>query len=277
MGLLDAVGGLAQGIVDAFLQTGSGMVIGFVEPMLEVAKVLMTANIDPFSLIDYWIVMVTVISAFYVIAFLLVGYKFLFGAYDAVQRAEAKEWAKNAVLIVITVNASLLLYSLMLNISSGIASFLWSADFESLFIVDSLSTLDFIWLNFFTIAVALAVITLVIRHIVIIFGVMIFPVALFMNFIGPLKPYGSALINLLGGAAFMNILDIIILIAIQLFWIQFNYLDIMNILAPTIGFLFVALANILLILFVIFKALIPASRVVLDILGVKSAFGALVG
>jgi len=215
----------------------------------------MTANIDPYSFESYWLIIITVISSLYVIMFLLVGFKFLFGSYDAQQRSEAKEWAKKAVLVVISVNASLLIYSLALNLSSVIAGALWSEEFEALFMVENLGVLDFLWLAFFSIAVLLAVITLVIRHIYLIVGVMLFPIGLFLNYIDPVKTYGSAILNTLGGAAFMNVLDVIVLIAVQLFWTEFNYLGIMNIMAPALGFLFIAIANTALFVLCLLKAL----------------------
>jgi len=50
-------------------------------------------------------------------------------------------------------------------------------------------------------------------------------------------------------------LDVIVLIAVQLFWTEFNYLGIMNIMAPALGFLFIAIANTALFVLCLLKAL----------------------
>ncbi len=255
MGLWDAIIDLPGGIADAMLNSLNGMLVSFIEPMLEVAKALITINIDPFHFQDLWFTIISIISAFYLLLFLIVGFKFLYGSYDAVQRKEAKEWFKKAVILIIAVNASLLLYALILNLSSGIALTLWSSEFESLFIIENLNALDFLWLGTFGLFLFLAVITLVLRQIVLIAGVMLFPIGIFLYFIPPLKTYGSVITNILGVAIFMNVADVIILIAIQLFWTEFAYLPFINLLAPSLGFLFVALVNIGLIFVAVQKAL----------------------
>lgn len=277
MGLWDSITTLPQDTAQAFVNVLEGMIVSFIEPMLEIVKVLFTVNIDPLVFTDYWLLIVSVISAFYIILFLLVGFKFLFGSYDAKQRAEAKEWAKKAVLLVLTVNASLVMYSLLLNLSSSVATTLWSTEFESLFIIENIATLDLIWLSLFSATLFLAVVTIIVRHMFLILGVMLFPIGLFLNFIEPLKVYGSAILNLIGGAAFMNVLDVLVLIAVQLFVTEFSYLSMIGIVAPTLGFLFVALMNITLFIVAILKALnsmgvnINVSQVVKTVAGVALA------
>ena len=255
MGLWDSITDLPGDIVTQFLSAISGLLVAFVQPLLELGKIFITKNIDPFHFQGLWIVIVGVISGFYFLLFLAVGLKFLVGRYDAENRKQAKEWAKKAILLVITVNASLLLYSLMLDVSSSTAATLWDDNFESLFNIDNLDALDLVWLSFFTITLLLAVITLAIRQIFLIAGVMLFPIGLFLNFIEPVKPYGSAILNVIGGAAFMNVLDVLILCAVQLFWSEFNTMQIMGIFAPTMGFLFIAVANTLLFIAAIWKGL----------------------
>ena len=232
MGLWDAVTNLPADLVHAVFSALSGLLVAFITPLIDVAKVLITVNIDPSHFVDLWQTIVTIISCFYLLLFVIVGLKFLFGCYDAVQRADAKEWFKKAILLVLAVNGSLLLYSLVLNLSSAIALFLWNSKFESLFSVAKLGALDFIWLIIFSLFLLLALITLVLREIFLIVSVMLFPIGLFLYFIPPLKDYGSIVLNLVGVFAFMNVLDVIILIAVQLFLTEFS-LSLIHISEPT--------------------------------------------
>ncbi|MDO8634118.1 MAG: hypothetical protein Q7K34_02375 [archaeon] len=244
MGLWDAVTALPEDIAKAIMDTISDSLASFIRPQLEAARVLMTANINPYDFQGLWQVIVGIISLFYLLIFLIVGLKFVFGSYDTEQRAEAKEWFKKAILLVILVNASLLLYSLMLNISSGVAGAIWSDEFEKLFEFENLSALDITYLGTLAVAIFLALLTLVVRHMFIIIGVMLFPIGLFLKFIPPTQEYGSVLINLIGAFAFMNVLDVIILTGVQMFWNEFNYLEAISTLSLIIGFLLIFFANI---------------------------------
>ncbi len=255
MGLWESVASLPSGIASSFFSYFSGLLAGFIQPLLDVAKVLLTANIDPFHFQSSWQIIVAIISSLYLLLFLIVGLKFLFGSYDAVQRKDAKEWFKKAILLVICVNASLLLYSLLLDLSSAVALTLWNPQFESVFTISNLTSLDFLWLTIFALFLFLALVTLVARQIFLIVAVMLFPIGLFLYFIPPVKQYGSIILNLVGAAAFMNVLDVIILAAVSLFWNEFSSIQTMNLLAPSIGFLFIFLANAGLVVIAIQKAL----------------------
>ncbi|MDO8647547.1 MAG: hypothetical protein Q7R70_03970 [Candidatus Diapherotrites archaeon] len=258
MGLWDSITNLPGDLVNSIFSGIGHLLAGFVQPLFDIAKAMLTVNIDPFHFQNLWLVIITVISCFYLLIFLIVGFKFLFGSYDAVQRAEAKEWFKQALLLVIAVNASLLFYSLLLSLSSGISVTLWNSNLENVFSVQNLNATDLLWLLTLAISVFLTVITLVLRQIFLIIGVMLFPIGLFLYFIPPVKAYGSAILQLLGAAAFMNVLDVIILIAVQLFWTEFSYLPYINLLAPSLGFLLVGIANIVLVFFAVQRALSSA-------------------
>jgi len=243
MGLWDAITNLPADIAASIMEVFRQALIGFIQPLLETAKALMTINIDPFAFQGLWQTIVTIISAFYLLLFLVVGLKFLFGCYDAVHRKEAKEWFKNAIILVVAVNASLLLYSLLLNLGSAVAMTLWSNEFEGLFLIENLGALDVIWAGIFAMSLFLALATLVIRQLFLILGVALFPIGIFLYFIPPVKTYGSVLLNLIGVAVFIQVLDVIILVAMQLFYGQFAELAGINLLAPSLGFFFIFLAN----------------------------------
>ena len=64
MGLWDAVTNLPVDISAALLEGFRQQLIGFIEPLLETAKALITVNIDPFAFQGLWLTIVTIISAF---------------------------------------------------------------------------------------------------------------------------------------------------------------------------------------------------------------------
>ena len=229
--------------------------VGFVSPLFEVMKALILYNVDVFHFEGYWLTIVSIISCFYLLLFLVVGLKFLLGSYDAVQRLQAKEWFKSAVLLVIAVNASLLLYSLVLLLSSGTASVLWSVELEEFLVLSDLNALSLIWLVVVALFAFLAMITLIVRQIFLIVSVMLFPVAVFFYFIPPLKSGGLALLNLIFAFVFMQVLDVIILIGVSLFSVEFSFLPFVELISLSAGFLFMFLANLWLMFFAVMKAL----------------------
>jgi len=273
MGLWEAVTNLPGEMAAAIMEVWRQQLIAFIQPLLETAKALITININPFDFQGLWQTIVTIISAFYLLLFLVVGLKFLFGCYDAVHRKQAKEWLKNAIILVIAVNASLLLYALLLNLGSGVALTLWSSEFEELFLIENIGALDVIWAGVFAISLFLALATLVLRQLFLILGVALFPIGISLYFIPPLKAYGSVLLNLIGAAVFIQVLDVIILIAMQLFYGQFAGLAGMSLLAPSMGFLLIFLANI--------AAAVIAVQKGLNAVGIKvdlvATAGALIG
>jgi hypothetical protein len=54
---------------------------------------------------------------------------------------------------------------------------------------------------------------LVLRYLVVSFGVVLFPVGIFLYFIPPLKGYGKFILNLLGIFIFITFIDLLIILA----------------------------------------------------------------
>lgn len=253
-GLWESVTNLPGDIASSLLNGIKQMVVDFVTPLLDLAKTFITANPNPENYQSYWQAIIVLISAFYLLMFLGVGFKFVMGSYDEVQRMEAKEWAKKAILIVVLCNASLLLYSLLLNVGSGTALYLWNSSYEQMFQLQNLSALNFFLLAFFAVAVLIALVTLFVRYLLVLVGIMAFPVGLFLYFVPPVQSYGKIILNVLGIVIFLQFIDVIILVASSLLLTEFGNVSQMQLLAPTMGFLLIAIANILLMKFAVMKA-----------------------
>ncbi|MFH0714491.1 MAG: hypothetical protein V1847_01615 [Candidatus Diapherotrites archaeon] len=253
-GLWESVTNLPGDIANAILDGFKQIVVDFVTPLLDLAKNFITTNPDPMQYQTYWQAILILISAFYLLVFFMVAFKFIVGSYDEVQRAEAKEWAKKAILIVVLCNASLLIYSLILQLGSAAALFMWNSAYEQLFQLQNLSALNFLLLILFAIAVLVALITLFVRYILVIVGIMAFPIGVFLYFIPPLQSYGKIILNTLGITIFLQVIDVLILVASSLLLNDFGNNIQMQLLAPTMGFFLVAAANILLLKFAVNKA-----------------------
>ncbi len=253
-GLWESVTNLPGDIANALLDGIKQMVVDFVTPLLDLAKTFITANPNPEDYESYWQAIIVLISGFYLLIFLATGLKFVYGSYDEVQRQEAKEWAKKALLIVILCNASLLLYTLLLNIGSAVSLYLWNSSYEQMFQLQNLSVLNLFLLAFFAIAVLAALVTLFIRYLLVLVGIMVFPIGLFLYFVPFTQSFGKIILNTLAVVILLQFFDVLVLVASSLLLNEFSNAAQMQLLAPTIGFLLVAATNILLLKFAVMKA-----------------------
>jgi len=254
-GIGDSVGGIPQAVTDAFFNSFKDIIASFTSPLLEIIKQLLLFNIEPLHFEKLWSLVVSVISLCYLLLFLLVGFKFLLGSYDAVQRASAKEWLKGAIIIVVAVNASLLLYSLFLSFSSAIAGYLWSSELDALLVDVEFSAMNFVWVALYGFSAIFAVTTLFLRQVLLVAGVMLLPLGIFFYFIPPLKPYGYSILSVVGMTGFMQVVDVIVLVAINLVIAEFSSLEVIGVLGIALGLAIIGFINIAIFLTAFFSVI----------------------
>jgi len=251
----NSIGGIPQAITDAFFNSFKEIVSAFTLPLLALIREFLLFNIEPLHFEKLWLLVVSVISLCYMVLFLVVGLKFLLGSYDAGQRASAKEWLKGAIVIVVAVNASLLLYSLALSLSSAIASYLWSSELDALLVNADLSPLNLLWVIMYASSAFFALITLFLRQVLLVAGVMLFPVGLFFYFIPPLRPYGYCVLSVLGVTGFMQVIDVIVLVAVNLVIAEFSSAELIGALGVALGLTAIAIVNSALFLMALFSVI----------------------
>jgi len=280
-GVSKSLSDLPSNVLNSFTGFFRGELISFLNPLLSLAKLFITSNPDPNLMLGLWKTIVLIISFFYLLLFLVVGFMFLFSSFDSSRRLKAKEWLKGGILIVIGVNASFLLYSLFLSLSAGIAGFLWANELDPLFTPSALSALNLILLGVYSFNVMLAFITFFIRYLVLLIGVVLFPIAIFFYFIPPLKAWGKLFFEILFAMALMQVIDVIVFIGASMVWKQFISIpDIIGI-APAMAFILIAVINAFIIVFAALRAGRMMTKEFPEVMyavkaGATSAVGALV-
>lgn len=284
-----------QGVIDAIFESGNNLgttitnvpssvlnvfkdslktsVKNFDSPMLSLTEFLLTANPDPEPMREWWETIILIISCFYLLLFLVVGFMFLFSAVDQEKRIKAKEWLKNTLIIVVLVGVSFEVYKLILGLGSGITDFIWITGFEAFFKETLLTEASGLLLLAFGFTIGLTLITLFVRYVFLLIATLLFPIAIFLYFIPPLQNWGKILFNLIGIALFMQFIDVIVFIASNQ-----AALDLAgqtgSELVPALAFLLVGIVNVLMI----FYAAIKSALSVKDNSPVLAyAFGALTG
>ncbi|MDP3699244.1 MAG: hypothetical protein Q8R47_06705 [Nanoarchaeota archaeon] len=234
-----------------------------IQPLLKLVQTLLTepANVNTFQ--PLWAVIVYVISMFYGLFFLFAGFNLMISGYDSAKREKAKYWLRNVVLMIIFVQASFLIYSLILELSSLMTAGVINIIDPKFFLMTLDSGLNFgLQLSLLIPYIATLVITIILlglRYLFAIVGVVFFPIAMFFYFIPPLQSYGKLITNLLLVVIFVPFFDAVMLFgasALLKVPVFTNFKIVLTIVAFTA-------VNLLMILLTIF-AIIKAATSVLD-------------
>ena len=179
-GLRSDVRGIPQSIVASERAQAQQDNAEFVNPQLQLIRSILTSNIDPNAFEDLWKLIVSILSLFYLLLFALAGFRMVLGAHDAGQREQAKEELKHAFIVLVLVNASLLLYSLALNVSSSVSSYLYDSVFQEKdeYFASMNQFPAFNPIAWLLIGVSLlgVIVTLAVRDLILILGVMLLPI-----------------------------------------------------------------------------------------------------
>jgi len=212
-------------------------------------------NIQIFA--STWAIIIYMLSLFYGILLLVVGFRFLLSGYSPEQREKAKKGLANIVIMIILVQSSFLLYSLALEIVASMTAVVYSSIPSNFFLLttESFSNigLELVMIIPYICILVTTLIFLALRYICVGMGVLLFAIGIFCYFFEPLEAYGKLVINYLGVLIFLPFFYSIILLAASKF-LEVGIFSEMKILVMIGGFALVDSFTILLILFVIFKA-----------------------
>ena len=212
-------------------------------------------NIEIFA--STWSIIVYALSLFYGILLLIIGFRFLISGASPEQREKAKRSLTNIILMMILVQASFFIYSLILQVISSLTSVIYSYIPESFFLVTSEGFanvgLELVMVIPYIITLVTTLIFLALRYICVGVGVVLFAIGIFFYFIEPLQSYGRLIINYLGVLISLPFFYAIILLASSKFLDTAAFSN-LKILVMIGGFGLVDLFTIFLMLFVIFKA-----------------------
>lgn len=186
------------------------------QPLLDLTKGLLSANVILELFSSLWAIMVYILSMFYALLIIYSGFQFIVSGYDSAKRENAKNWLRNIVIMIVLVQASYFIYELAVQLSSVMTSTTLSLINNNFFLLtlDNIPNiaLEIIFFILYILILILTSLILIIRYGIVAIGVVLFPIAIFFYFIGPLKPYGVFILNFLGISAFITFLDAILLV-----------------------------------------------------------------
>ncbi len=233
------------------------------QPLLDAINSLMTQPVNIHIFESLWVIIIYIISMFYGLFLLFAGFNFMISGYDAAKRENAKEWLKNTVLMILFVQASFLIYELVIEVGALLAAGVMDIIDPHFFLLtaDSITNigLELLLGMFYGIILVITVVFLALRYLLVAVGVLFFPFALFFYFIPPLQEYGKALLNILLVIIFVPFFNALILFAASAL-LDLPVFDNFKIVLMISAFLLINLLSLFLIILGIFKATTSAAN-----------------
>lgn len=186
-----------------------------VEPLVNLNHLLLTEAVNINIFHSFWAIIIYMISIFYGLFFMFAGFNLMTSGYNVAKRERAKEWLWNVVMMVIFVQASFLIYDLVIEMSSLMTMGIMDMITPDFFLLTADSIVNFglqlILLIPYIAVLLVTALFLALRYFVVAVGVVILPIGIFMYFIPPLRSYGKLIFNILGGAIFLPFFNAILL------------------------------------------------------------------
>ena len=249
----NAIGAIPKGIFDLLTGSIRNSLREFNSSLLTLAALLVSVNPDPMLMFSLWQAIITVISCFYLLVFLVVGFKFLMGGHNIQKREEAKESLKNAVIMIIAVQLSFYFYQLFLELATAITQFLWVTGFEQFFMSTTYTGAGIFMLIALSASVIGALVTLFARYLFLLMGVILFPIGIFLYLIPSFKNWGKIIFNFIGIVLAMQFIDVILLVATgQIALALVGEIGVEFV--PALGFILMGITNTVILVYAVVKS-----------------------
>jgi len=208
---------LATCIPQMFFEFVLGIINAPLQPFLTLTKNLLSEPVNIEIFISLWAIIIYILSIFYGLFLIFAGFNFMISGYSAEKRERAKEWLRNVILMMVFVQASYYLYSILIELSSSMTAGIIDMIDQKFFLltVDNVANLGLeIMLAIpYVITLMFTVILLSLRYLLVATGVLFFPLGLFFHFIPPLQSYGKLTINVLLIVMFLPFIQSLMLLA----------------------------------------------------------------
>jgi hypothetical protein len=208
---------LASCISESFFNFLLNLLNAPIQPILTLVYNLLTEPVNINLFLEIWSIIVYILSSFYGLILIYVGFKFMFAGHSPEEREKAKSSLAKTLIMISLVQASFYLYGLVIEVVSALSSVILNLMPPDFFLltIDNITNmgLQFIFLVPYLIAVLATLIHLVIRYMIVSFGVIFFAIGIFFYFIDPLNSYGRLIINFLFATISLTLFYSIIFLA----------------------------------------------------------------
>jgi len=244
-------------VIEKFFDFLLSLINGALKPFLDLVKKFMSEPVKLSVFVESWAIIVYILSMFYGLLLVFIGLRLIVSGESAEQREKSKRSLRNTIIMMILIQGSYHLYSVIIDISAALTKTMLNLTGSSFFKItlSSYSSFGFelVLSVIYLIVLLITLLLLVFRYIFVSSGVLFFVIGIFMYFIGPLNQYGRLIVNCLLTLIFLPFFySIIFLSSSKLLNIDslINYKTLIMIGAFTL----VILITCIMVLFVIVKA-----------------------
>lgn len=211
-GLLNLATCIPEKIYDFIL----GIINAPIKPLLDLTRTLLVEPIRIDTVAPVWAIIIYVLSLFYGILIMYSGFNFIISGYDVVKRAKAKQWFQNIFIMIVLIQCSYFLYYLCVDVSSLMTAGIVNLIDENFFLLtaDNIVNigLQFFFGFFYMVSLLTCVLLLMLRYLLVLVGLVLFPIGIFLYFIPATQGYGKVIFNTFGLYLFIPFIDGIILL-----------------------------------------------------------------
>jgi hypothetical protein len=249
------------------------------QPFLNIVHRLMTEPVYISLFFDIWGSIVYVLSMFYGIWLIYVGFQFIVSGENPEEREKAKLFLRNTIVMMILVQTSYYIYSLIVSISSALTTSVLNIAGNDFFYfsADSFSNigLQIIFSGLYITSLIITSLFLVLRYICVSVGVIFFAIAIFFYFIPFLNNFGKLILNGLGVMIFLPVFYSLVFLGTSRLVSSGSLSDI-KILLIIGAFNLIILGTIILYCFIIIKASSIVMKTISPVLHVGKFVGGLI-
>ena len=206
----DLVGDLGQAVVDIVYTGIYNAVYDLLSELMDLVLSLLIWNPPLIWAYDAWNTIRILITSMYLAVITFAGLKLMIGTLaDGNERSTLKKWLGGSIISLILVNMSYALYEFILEFNVALSALMFQETELSGFLAASAAFL--ILLIFLTTIVLLVIILLMVRITIVLWGVVLFPIGIFLYYFPPTKRFGKLLNTLLIANIFLQFFEVVCL------------------------------------------------------------------
>jgi hypothetical protein len=206
----DLIGDLGKTLTDAVYTPLYNSVYNMLSEFMSLVFQVLVWNPPLDSAYDSWNIVRTVISSLYLAVLTYAGLKLMTGTLlGEDERNTLKKWVGGTVISILLVNMSYTLYGLVIQLNVGLCALVFKHPNFQGFITASAAF--YLLLSFEAGLVLLVILLLILRTLIVLVGVVLFPIGIFFYYFPPMKRFGKFINTIIFANIFIQFFEVLCL------------------------------------------------------------------
>ncbi len=250
-----------------------------IKPLLNLIEKFLSEPVKISLFSEPWSIIIYIISMFYGLILVYIGLKFMLSGESPQDRENAKSSLRNIIIMMILIQSSFILYSVLLDLSGALTKTMLDLTGDEFFKLtfDSFTSfaLELLLLGLYLIHLIIVILILIIRYIAVSAGVLLFVFGIFFYYIPFLQSFGKFILYTLGALIFIPFFYSIVFLASSKI-IELSIFKHYKILVMIGSLDIIIFGTLIILLFVLIKAALSILKPVTKVVTVVSTVAAAV-